>query len=481
MIQSEILQQTLGYIGGQWAGADSGTALAVTNPATGEELARVPNMGRAETDRAIACAAESVGWEEPADLRKQRLLDLCDRMEKRKQELGRIITLEHGKVISQGIGEVEYAIGFFRFFAEALETVHGYSLEKTVKNCRWQVRYRPAGVAGLIVPWNFPLGMLAKKLGAALAVGCSVVIKPSILTPLSTIALCRLLEESGFPPGRINAITGKARPIAEALYSHPAVRILSFTGSTEIGKELIRNSAAGVKRLSLELGGNAPFIVFEDADLERAADELMGNKFRGSGQTCVCANRVYVHQAVSKAFEKAVTDRVKRMKTGNGMDPQTEIGPLINREGLDKVAQHVQDAVSRGARLLAGGVADRPEQDWGCFYPPTVLAGVHHGMQVFQEETFGPVIAISEFSGEEEVIQKANDTCYGLAAYVFSGSSRRLERISKRLMFGHVGLNTGTGPTPEAPFGGMKESGFGREGGIEGLHEFIEIQTAAFG
>jgi len=481
MIQTDILKYTLGYIGGRWTGADSGQTIGLTNPATGEELAKVPKMGRTETERAIACAAESIGWEEPIDLRKQRLLDLCERMEKRKEELGRIITLEHGKVYSQGIGEVEYAIGFFRFFAEALEEVQGYSLEKTIKNCRWQVRYRPAGVAGLIVPWNFPLGMLAKKLGAALAVGCSVIIKPSILTPLSAIALCRLMEEVGFPAGRVNVVTGKAKHIAEAMYAHPAVRILSFTGSTEIGKELIRNSAAGVKRLSLELGGNAPFIVFEDADLQRAADELMGNKFRGSGQTCVCANRVYVHQAVSKAFEKAVVERVKRMKTGNGLDPQTSIGPLINRDGFDKVTEHVQDALSKGARRLFGEDPARPPQDWGCFYPPVVLTGVIHGMRVFQEETFGPLIAMSEFVGEEEVVEKANDTCYGLAAYVFSGNSKRLERIAKQLIFGHVGLNTGTGPTPEAPFGGMKESGFGREGGIEGLHEFIEIQTTVYG
>jgi succinate-semialdehyde dehydrogenase / glutarate-semialdehyde dehydrogenase len=279
----------------------------------------------------------------------------------------------------------------------------------------------------------------------------------------------------------VNIVTGKAGPIAESLFSHPAVRVVSFTGSTETGKDLIRNSAAGVKRLSLELGGNAPFIVFDDADLERAADELMLNKFRGSGQTCVCANRVYVHQAVAEKFEKAVVDRVSHMKVGDGMDPKTDIGPLINRDGFDKVARHVQDAMSKGARRLFGQDMPRPEHEWGCFCPPTVLAGVTPDMLALRDETFGPLIAIAEFSSEDPVIQQANQTGYGLAAYVFSNDTDRLKRVARNLLFGHVGLNTGTGPTPEAPFGGMKESGFGREGGIEGLHEFIEVQTVAHG
>ncbi|MBI4578129.1 MAG: aldehyde dehydrogenase family protein, partial [Planctomycetes bacterium] len=332
---------------------------------------------------------------------------------------------------------------------------------------------------GLIVPWNFPLGMLAKKLAPALGAGCGVVIKPAALTPLATIACCHLMEQAGLPPGRCNLVIGRAGPIGEVLCSHPAVRVLSFTGSTEVGQLLIRSTAAHIKRLTMELGGNAPFIVFEDADLEPAANELIANKFRASGQTCVCTNRVYVQQPVAEAFTGLVARRVEKLRVGNGLDPETDIGPLVDRQAFIKVAEHVRDALAKGARRIVGHDPEPPASDWGAYYPPTLLVDITPDMLVCREETFGPVVAVSTFESEDEVVDMANDTIYGLAAYVFTRDPARADRVIRRLSFGHVGWNTGTGPTPEAPFGGMKQSGFGREGGLEGLFEFCETQVVA--
>jgi succinate-semialdehyde dehydrogenase/glutarate-semialdehyde dehydrogenase len=332
-------------------------------------------------------------------------------------------------------------------------------------------------VVGLITPWNFPLAMFSKKLSAALAAGCSVVARPASLTPLSAIAFWHLADRVGIPPGVLNLVIGQSKPIATTLYEHPHVRVISFTGSTDIGRLLASQAGGQVKRVAMELGGNAPFIVFEDADLTAAADALVANKFRCGGQTCVCANRVYVHQTVEEEFVGLVQTRVARLKVGNGLDPETDIGPLINRGAFDKVARHVKDALQKGARRIVGHDPQRPEHDWGCYYPATLLIGGRQDMRVFQEETFGPVIAVATFGSEDEAIRLANDTRSGLAAYVFTRDHERAERCVRRLSFGHVGLNTGTGPTPEAPFGGMKESGFGREGGLEGLLEFCEVQT----
>lgn len=479
MIQSPLLPHVQGYIGGRWANSVSGQTFAVINPATGEHLADVPSMGEEETTAAIQAGVEALNDPSTADQRRHWLRGINRLLLENKQELAGIITLNHGKPLKESVGEVEYAAGFFSYFAEQITHLDPRVLPGRIRNCQWTVHHRPAGVAGLIVPWNFPLAMLAKKLAPALAAGCSIVAKPARLTPLASIAFWALAEPIGIPPGVLNLVIGQAGLIGRGLCVHPDVRVISFTGSTEVGRTLIRDTAPHIKRLTMELGGNAPFIVFEDADVEAAADALVANKFRAGGQTCVCTNRVYVQRGILGPFTSAVAERARRLKVGNGMEPDTDIGPLINREGFDKVAEHVQDALSKGAIRLVGNDPPRPAGDWGCFYPPTVLTDVSPDALVCHEETFGPLLAICAFDGQDEVLRAANNTPYGLAAYVFTRDRERSEQIIRRLKFGHVGLNTGTGPTPEAPFGGMKQSGLGREGGLEGLFEFCEPQAVA--
>lgn len=478
-LESKLLDKVGGFIGGQWIAAAPGRSFDVINPATGAVLARLPNMGAAETVAAIEAAQRSIQADEPVCERRRWLEAIHDRLLAEKEAFGRIITSENGKPLKEAVGEVEYACGFFRFFADQMHRLESEVLRGRIRNCTWTVHHRPAGVAGLIAPWNFPLAMMGKKVAAALAAGCGVVIKPAGQTPLSMIALCRMAEQIGVPAGRLNVVVGQAGPIGETLCTHPTVRIISFTGSTEIGEWLATKSAPHLKRLTLELGGNAPFIVFEDASLEAAADALMANKFRVAGQTCVCANRVFVHEDVAVAFTALVAERVSKLRVGDGLDPASDLGPLIDRAQYEKVAAHVRDALQRGARRIVGGDAVPLTHDWGAFFPPTVLTDVTADMLVCRDETFGPVIAIATFASEAEAITTANDTCYGLAAYVFSESAERLDRLVSRLHFGHIGLNTGTGPTPEAPFGGFKRSGFGREGGLDGLLEFCESQVVA--
>lgn len=474
-----FLKTAAGYIDGRWLPARSGQTVPVHNPATGEVIATIPRMGSAETVEAVASASRALERPSSMEQRQGWLTAIAQRMLDCKDDLATIITLEQGKPLAESRVEVEYAAGFFRFFAAELAALAPRQIPGPIRDARWTVHSRPAGVVGLITPWNFPLAMLAKKLAPAIAAGCSVVIKPAAYTPLSALAQCQILESVGVPGGLINLVSGDAAPIGRVLCEHPSVRIISFTGSTGTGKVLLAQSAAFIKRLSLELGGNAPFIVFNDANLEPAADALLANKFRCAGQTCVCANRIYVQRDVAARFTELVTARVRQLNVGNGMEPGIEIGPLINRDAWDKVASHVTDALEKGARRVAGAEPRRPEHDWGSFYPPTVLTGLTEPMRAFQEETFGPVIAISEFESEPEVIGRANGTPSGLAAYVFTADAARAQRCAAAMQFGHVAINTGTGPTPEAPFGGMKQSGFGREGGREGLHEFCEVQTVA--
>lgn len=373
--------------------------------------------------------------------------------------------------------EVGYAATFFRFFAGQLALLSPKDLEQRIRGCSWTICHRPAGVAAVITPWNFPLAMMAKKISAALAADCSVVAKPSELTPLSAIALCHLMERAGIPAGKLNLIIGQPIPIGQMLCQHPSIRVISFTGSTATGKLLLRESSGHIKRLTLELGGNAPLLVFEDADLELAVEELMANKFRCAGQTCVCVNRVYVHSDVLPPFAEALASSVAKLRLGNGMNADTDIGPLIHRAAFEKVSLHVSEAMYQGAQRVVGHDPQSPQHKHGCFYPPTVLVGANHTMKVFQEETFGPVVVVASFHSEEEALCLANETPYGLAAYAFTSDSERVQRCSRELQFAHVGLNTGTGPTPKAPFGGMKQSGMGREGGAEGLAEFLETQT----
>ncbi len=478
MIDSALLPHLQGYIGGRWAAGGGGRDITVHNPATGEELARIPAMGSADVAAAVAAASAALARPAALETRRRWLQQIVDALLGNKQELGRILTLEHGKPWPEAQVEVEYAAGFFRYCAEQIQALEPRTLRERPRDMTWTVYYRPAGVAALITPWNFPIGMIAKKLAAALAAGCPTVIKPSSKTPLTMIALFTLLErELELPAGMVNLVIGPAGEIGDALCRHPEVQVLSFTGSTEIGRDLMAKCAPQIKKVALELGGNAPFIVFDDADLDQAAEQLLANKFRGAGQTCVCANRVLVQRGALEAFTAKVAERVSRLKVGNGMEPGVDIGPLIDRAGFNKVRRHVEDALAQGARLVTGELPPAAEQDWGCFYPPTVLADVRPDMLVQREETFGPLVPIMPFDDESEAIRIANDVEFGLAAYVFTGDSGRAERVIPQLRFGHVGHNTGSGPTPEAPFGGMKQSGLGREGGIEGLFEFVEPQT----
>lgn len=475
MIESPLLPHYMGYIAGKWVAADHGATFTVTNPADRSLLAEIPRMGRNETRRAIEAANRALEWPSAVEQRAHWLLKIDRLLREHREEIGRILTLEHGKPWKEAQGEVDYAAGFFRFCGEHVDRLGPRTLYERPRNCRWTVLHQPAGVVGLITPWNFPIGMIAKKLSSALAADCTCIIKPSAKTPLTMIALFTLLErELDLPEGKVNLVTGPAAPITDCLFEHPALRVISFTGSTEVGRELIRKSANGIKRLTLELGGNAPYIVFADADLEQAAENLIANKFRGGGQTCVCANRIYVQREVAEAFADRVTERVRRMRVGNGLEEGIDLGPLIDENAVAKVRTHVDDAVGKGARKLVGGDTSALS---GTFYPPTVLIDVPRDALCVREETFGPLVPIITFADEIEVVQLANETQYGLAAYVFSGDRERGLRVAERLHFGHVGLNTGTGPTPEAPFGGMKESGYGREGGLEGLYEFAETQT----
>jgi succinate-semialdehyde dehydrogenase/glutarate-semialdehyde dehydrogenase len=436
-------------------------------------------MGEAETQAAIEAGARACTQPTPLEQRREWLRAITSLMLENKEELARIITLEQGKPLKESRVEIEYSAGFYRFCAEQLDHIAPRTLEARIRNCEWTVHYRPAGVVGIITPWNFPQAMIAKKLSAAIAAGCSVVAKPADLTPLSAIALWHLAERAGVTPGMLNLVIGQPAPIGKVLCEHPRVRVLSFTGSTAVGKLLLQESAPYVKRLALELGGNAPYILFEDADIEAAVPQLMANKFRCAGQTCVCTNRIYAHEAILPQFVAAAAERIAALKVGNGLDEQTDIGPLINRAGFEKVNRHVTEALSQGARRVVGTPLEPPQSEWGCFYPPTLLTDMRQEMLAFQEETFGPVVAVAPFRSEEEVIALANGTPYGLAAYVFTRDGVRAARCAERLQFGHVGINTGTGPTPEAPFGGMKQSGLGREGGLEGMLEFCEPQTVA--
>ena len=455
--------------------------MPVLNPATSEPIAIVPVMGRDETVRAVEAADHTLATPTSIEQRSLWLKQIADLITEHRQELGRIVTHEHGKPWGEAQGEADYAASFFRYYSKCIEHLRPKQLPDRPRGYSWTVHYRPAGVAALVTPWNFPLAMLAKKFSAALAADCGCVIKPSSKTPLSVVALFTLLEQLQLPSGKANLILGPAGPISDVLCEHPAVRVISFTGSTPVGKKLMAATAPHLKRLSLELGGNAPFIVFDDADVDEAVDQLMANKFRGAGQTCVCANRVYVQTNLVEAFAEKLSAKASALKVGNGMDEGTEMGPLIDRSAFDKVKRHVNNAIALGATRIAGAdptsTPQDSSQDSGQFYPPTVLRGVTPAMECVKEETFGPVAPILEFSDEEEVIAAANSTEYGLAAYVFTRDDVRAQRVISQLRFGHVGHNTGSGPTAEAPFGGMKHSGFGREGGVEGLHDFIEPQS----
>ncbi len=473
MIDSPLLPQLTGYWNGRFQPLDNAPMFAVHDPATGEVLAQVPSMGADQTTAAVEAAALALEQPPSLERRVEVLRRIAAAHTEHRDELARIITLENGKPLAESLGEVDYAAGFYLVAADRVGELAPQTLPGRARGLIWRVHHRPAGVAGLITPWNFPLGMLAKKLAGALAAGCPSVVKPSEKTPLSCIALFTILDRLELPAGTCNLVFGDTPAIGEVLCANPDVRVVSFTGSTGVGKLLATQCAPHIKRVGLELGGNAPFVVFADADLEAAADALVSNKFRCAGQTCVCTNRVLVQSGVAEAFAAAVTLRVDNLRCGPGIEGN-DVGPLIDEQGFSKVHQLVEDALSKGARIRSGG---RPADGERRFYPPTVLDQVTNEMACMREEVFGPVVPIATFADEAEATRVANDTEYGLAAYIFTADAVRAQRMGAKLHFGHVGINTSSGPAPHAPFGGMRHSGLGREGGIEGVLEFVELQT----
>jgi succinate-semialdehyde dehydrogenase/glutarate-semialdehyde dehydrogenase len=461
--------------------ADSGETFEVTNPATGEAIAHVERHGVEETRRAIAAAERAYPeWRgRTARERAVVLRRLADLMLERQEELARLLTTEQGKPLAEARGEIAYAASFFEWFGEEAKRVYGDTIPAHQADKRIVVLREPIGVTAGITPWNFPAAMIARKAAPALAVGCTIVIKPAEQTPLSALALAKLAEEAGVPPGVLQVVTGDADDapvIGGELTSNPIVRKLSFTGSTEIGKLLMAQCAAQVKKVSLELGGNAPFVVFEDADLEAAVEGAIMCKFRNSGQTCVSANRILVQDSVHDDFVARFEAAVGNLKVGSGLEDGVQVGPLIDRSAVEKVERHVADATGAGAELVRGG--SRLD---GTFFEPTVLAGVTSSMAMTREETFGPVAGIQRFASEEEAVALANDTPYGLAAYFYSSDLGRVWRVSEGLEYGILGVNTGIISTEVAPFGGMKESGIGREGSKYGVDDWLELKYVCMG
>jgi succinate-semialdehyde dehydrogenase/glutarate-semialdehyde dehydrogenase len=463
------------YIDGRWVDADGGKTLAVTNPATGEILGSVPNMGAAETRRAIEAAnAAWPGWRSrTAKERSGILRKWADLMMANQEDLAVIMTAEQGKPLTESRGEIVYAASFIEWFAEEARRVYGDTIPGHQPDKRIVVLKQPVGVCAAITPWNFPAAMITRKAGPALATGCTMISKPASATPFSALALAELAERAGVPKGVFSVVTGASAAIGGEMTSNPVVRKVTFTGSTETGKLLIAQAAKTVKKVSMELGGNAPFIVFDDADLDAAADGAIASKYRNAGQTCVCANRILVQDKVYDAFAGKLAERVARFKIGNGMEPGVIIGPLIDEAAVKKVEEHVADALAKGAKVAMGG---KRHALGGFFFEPTILTNVTPAMKVTKEETFGPVAPLFRFKTEEEAIRLANDTEFGLASYFYARDLGRVWRVSEALEYGMVGVNTGMVSTTEAPFGGVKESGLGREGSKYGIDEYLEIK-----
>lgn len=474
-IKNKALLKDQCYINGEWMGANDGSSSEVTNPANSERLGSLPNCGADETILAITAAneAQKIWAKTDAKERSSVLKNLHHLMLENQMDLATIITLEGGKPISESLGEIAYAASFFEWFSEEAKRVYGDLIPGHQYDRRTLVIKQPIGVVGCITPWNFPSAMLARKIAPAIAVGCSVVAKPAPETPFSATAMAYLSELAGVPKGIFNVVTGDAEKIGSAMTSHKDVKKITFTGSTAVGKHLLKASADSVKKVSLELGGHAPFIVFEDANLEAAVEGAVIAKYRNSGQTCVCANRIYVQSSIYDDFSQRFTEKASELVVGNGLDESTQQGPLISENAIEKVSNHIEDAKNSGAIITTGG---NPHSLGGLFFEPTVLTGVSDEMLISKEETFGPVAPIFSFETEQEVIERANNTPYGLAAYFYTTDLAKSWRVSEQLDYGMVGLNTGIISTEMAPFGGVKESGIGREGSKYGVDDYLEMK-----
>jgi succinate-semialdehyde dehydrogenase/glutarate-semialdehyde dehydrogenase len=479
-LQQRDLVRTQAFINGEWIDSADGAVISVENPATGEVIATVPDLGADAAQLAVEAAyAAYAKWS--ALTGKERALRLKSwhaAVLRHEKDLATLLVAEQGKPMAEALNEIRYAASFIEWFAEEAKRLYGDTIPSHSPDTRLLVLKEPVGVVAAITPWNFPSAMVTRKLAPALAAGCTVVLKPSDVTPLSALALAYLSQEADIPHGVINVVTGAPAGIGSVLTRHPLVRKLTFTGSTAVGKMLTAACATSMKKISMELGGNAPFIVFEDADLDLAVDEAIAAKFRNSGQTCVCANRIFVQQAIYDDFVDRLTLRVGNLRVGNGLLGPTDQGPLIDQRAMDKVESHVRDAVARGARVTTGG--SRGEGP-GNFFMPTVLADVPSAAVIHSEETFGPVAPITRFDTEEEVIRAANATTAGLAAYAFTRDLKRFWRVAQRLEYGMVGINTGRISTEVAPFGGIKESGVGREGSKYGIEDYTELKYVCIG
>jgi len=463
------------YINGEWINANSKENISVNNPASLEEIGTVPKCGKDETILAIESAQKAFPeWKAKSARERSNILrKWFELIIKNQEELAQIMTIEQGKPIKEARGEITYGASFVEWFSEEAKRVYGDTIPDPMTDRRIIVLKQPVGVVAAITPWNFPSSMITRKCAPALAVGCPVVIKPASQTPFSALALAALAEEAGFPKGTINVITGKASEIGEELSTNPIVRKLSFTGSTEVGKILLQKCSSTVKKVSMELGGHAPFIVFDDADINEAVLGAMQSKFRNTGQTCVCANRIYVQEKVHDEFCEKFIEAVSKLKVGEGLDEEVASGPMIDEHSLAKVEEHVEDAVQMGAKVAIGGARHALGKN---FYQPTVLTGVTPKAKITFEETFGPVAPVYKFKDEKEVIELANNSPYGLASYFYSRDIGRIWRVAEGLEYGMVGVNTGLTSKAEAPFGGIKESGLGREGSKYGMDDFLEIK-----
>ncbi len=469
------------YLDGKWVGNDYEVLTEVTNPATGEMIGAIPTGGAFEAEQAVAAAHRAFKtWsQKTAEDRYQLLMKWFYLIDEHKHEIARIMTMEQGKPLKEAVGEVQYANSFISWYAEEGKRVYGETIPASHPNKRILVRKQPVGVIAAITPWNFPAAMITRKVAPALAAGCTCVVKPANQTPLTALKMAELADKAGIPDGVLNVITGRSSEIGDVWLKDPRVTKITFTGSTEVGKELMRGAAETVKKVSLELGGNAPFIVMNDANLAKAAAGLVQSKFRNAGQTCICTNRIYVQEEVAAEFTKLFQAELEKLKVGNGLEEGTDIGPLIDDKAFHKVETLVEDALQKGGNVKYRGL--KPDGEKGYFYAPTILTEINDEMECMKDEIFGPLAPIATFKTEEEVIERANNSRYGLAAYVYTENLSRSFRITEQLEYGIVGLNDALPSVAQAPFGGFKESGLGREGGHYGIDEFLEVKYISIG